>query len=70
MTEEIIKSYSWEDTFALGYEIGKGLKTGDLIALDGDLGVGKTLLTQGIGKGMGIKENITSPTFALLNLNI
>lgn len=68
MIEKTIKSYSKEDTFSLGYEIGQKVKTGDLIALDGELGAGKTLLTQGIGKGMGIKEHITSPSFALLNI--
>lgn len=52
----------------LGIEIGKKLKGGETICLTGDLGAGKTHLTKFIGKGMGIKDYITSPTFALLNI--
>ena len=50
--------------FALGAKIGAELKTGDLILLNGPLGAGKTLLTQGIGSALGI-TGITSPTFVI-----
>lgn len=50
----------------LGARIGKQLQRGDLIFLEGDLGAGKTTLTQGIALGLGVGERITSPTFQLL----
>ncbi|MFB0972784.1 MAG: tRNA (adenosine(37)-N6)-threonylcarbamoyltransferase complex ATPase subunit type 1 TsaE [Tissierellia bacterium] len=52
----------------LGNVIGKSLVGGETICLRGDLGAGKTHLTQFIGEGMGIDDYITSPTFALLNI--
>ncbi|NLW41550.1 MAG: tRNA (adenosine(37)-N6)-threonylcarbamoyltransferase complex ATPase subunit type 1 TsaE [Tissierellia bacterium] len=52
----------------LGNLVGKTLKGGETICLRGDLGAGKTHLTQFIGEGMGIDDYITSPTFALLNI--
>ncbi len=55
-----------EDTLALGRALGKLLRAGDVIALIGDLGAGKTTLTQGIAQGMGITERVTSPTFTLV----
>lgn len=51
-----------------GNTIGKALKGGEIICLRGDLGAGKTHLTQFIGEGMGIDDYITSPSFALLNI--
>lgn len=57
-----------EETFDIGYRIGKFLSGGDIVTLDGDLGAGKTLLTQGIGKALSIREDITSPTFSILNI--
>jgi len=53
-----------EEMFQLGKEIGSQLRKGDLILLHGDLGAGKTLLTQGIGDALGISD-ITSPTFVI-----
>ncbi len=47
-------------------EISKFLKPGMLLTLDGDLGAGKTTFTQGLGKGLGINDNINSPTFNIL----
>lgn len=55
-----------EDTLALGRALGRLLRAGDVIALIGDLGAGKTTLTQGIAQGMGITERVTSPTFTLV----
>lgn len=54
------------DTLDLGIELGQTLKPGDVIALCGGLGAGKTVLAKGIAKGLGISEEVTSPTFTLL----
>jgi len=53
-----------DEMFALGAKLGEQLKAGDLILLNGPLGAGKTLLTQGIGSALGI-SGITSPTFVI-----
>lgn len=55
------------ETYNIGIKIGKQLKAGDILSLNGDLGAGKTYLTKGIAKGLGIKDYITSPTFTILN---
>lgn len=58
-----------EETLRLGENLGKELIQGDIVLLFGDLGAGKTLLTQGIVRGLGVKENeyIRSPSFTLIN---
>ena len=60
---------SAQKTFALARRIGKKLKEGDILALSGDLGSGKTCFTGGLARGLGVDENyhITSPTFTLIN---
>lgn len=55
------------DTEDFGIKLGKTLKGGDVLSLTGDLGAGKTTLTKSIGKGLGVEEYITSPTFSLIN---
>ena len=50
-----------------GQRLGASLKPGAIIALQGDLGTGKTTLAQAICRGVGIREDVTSPTFALVN---
>lgn len=55
-----------QETIALGETFAKELKGGDIICLTGDLGGGKTHFTKGIAKGLGIEEDITSPTFVLM----
>lgn len=62
-----IATYTEQDTIALGEAIGRVLADGDVIALQGDLGAGKTHFVQGIAKGMGIDAPIVSPTFTVLN---
>ncbi|MFC4222669.1 tRNA (adenosine(37)-N6)-threonylcarbamoyltransferase complex ATPase subunit type 1 TsaE [Lysinibacter cavernae] len=49
----------------LGILLGRQLKPGDLVALTGPLGAGKTTLTRGIGEGLGVRGPVTSPTFVL-----
>ncbi len=61
------KTHSAEQTIALGERIGARLTGGDIIAYSGGLGAGKTTLTRGISVGMGLGDNVTSPTFALVN---
>ena len=55
-----------EETLAFGEELGRNAKPGQVYTLIGDLGVGKTVLTQGIAKGLGIDEPICSPTFTIV----
>ena len=59
---------SEQETIDLGYKIGKLLEANSLIALNGDLASGKTVFTKGIGKALGIKEVINSPTFTILKI--
>lgn len=63
-----IESFSAEDTHALGKKLGENAKPGDVYTLLGDLGVGKTVITQGIADGLGIKEAICSPTFTIVQV--
>jgi tRNA threonylcarbamoyladenosine biosynthesis protein TsaE len=56
-----------EATHALGRQLGAALAPGQVVALQGDLGAGKTTLTQGIAAGLGISAHVTSPTFTLIN---
>ena len=61
-------SNSQEDTIAFGKKIGKLLKEGDVVALIGDLGAGKTVIANGLCSGLGVKEDyITSPTYTIIN---
>ncbi len=60
------ETYSPEETFDIGMRLGKAAKKGQIFALDGDLGAGKTVFTQGFAKGLGITEPVTSPTFTIL----
>ena len=55
-----------EQTRAFALELAEGLKKGDLIALSGDLGTGKTAFTRYIAEGLGITETVTSPTFTII----
>ena len=69
MTEiKVIESYSPEETGKLGRKLGENAKPGEVYTLIGDLGVGKTVLTQGIADGLGITEAICSPTFTIVQV--
>lgn len=66
---QTFKTHSPTETQTLGEQLGKTLKSGDVIALIGDLGTGKTCLTQGIARGIGIApdEVVSSPSYILIN---
>lgn len=66
MVDRIIESFAEEDTFKLGVELGQNAIPGDVITLIGDLGVGKTILAKGMAKGLGIEEDVSSPTFTIV----
>lgn len=61
------KTFSQEETIEIGKALGRLLNTGDIVCINGDLGTGKTVFTNGIAKSLGIKEHITSPTFTIVN---
>ena len=62
----VIETYSAEETFEAGQELAKQAKANEVYALLGDLGVGKTVFTQGFAKGLGITEPVSSPTFTIV----
>lgn len=66
--QNIYETFSPEETYRLGRQLGASAKPGDLYTLCGDLGVGKTTLTQGIAAGLGISEPVNSPTFTIVQL--
>lgn len=61
-----IESWSPEETFAAGKALGEQAKAGEVYCLNGDLGVGKTVFTQGFAAGLGITEPVNSPTFTIV----
>lgn len=62
----VIETRSPEETFALGKKIGEMARPGEIYTLTGDLGVGKTVFTQGVAAGLGITEPVSSPTFTIV----
>ncbi len=64
----IIESFRAEDTFEIGKKLGQNAKPGDVYTLVGDLGVGKTVFTQGLAEGLGIAEAVSSPTFTIVQV--
>lgn len=64
---EIIESGSARETYLLGRAIGKKAQPGDVCALIGDLGCGKTVFTQGVAAGLRVVEPVVSPTFTILH---
>ena len=64
----IIETYSAEETYQLGMEIGKKASRGQVYTMVGDLGVGKTVFTQGMAHGLEIEEPISSPTFTIVQV--
>ena len=64
----IIESLCADDTFVFGKKLGEAAEPGTVYTLVGDLGVGKTVLTQGLAEGLGITEAVNSPTFTILQV--
>lgn len=65
---KVIETNSAKETFELGRKIGLEAKPGTVYTLNGDLGVGKTVFTQGVAKGLGIEEPVNSPTFTIVQV--
>ena len=63
-----IRTHSCEETQALGQQLGRLIKPPFVLFLQGDLGTGKTLLSQSIALGLGIQEHVNSPTFVLMKI--
>ena len=64
----VFESFTTEDTYRFGQRMGEEAKKGQIFCLNGDLGVGKTVFTQGFAKGLGILEPISSPTFTIVQV--
>ncbi len=62
----IYESLSEKDTFDLGKELGAKAQPGQVVCIDGDLGVGKTVFTKGFAEGLGVKDDVVSPTFTII----
>ena len=68
MATRTIETNSPEETFALGRQIGEQAEPGEVYTLIGDLGVGKTVFTQGLAVGLGIQDAVNSPTFTIVQV--
>ncbi|MDE5897270.1 MAG: tRNA (adenosine(37)-N6)-threonylcarbamoyltransferase complex ATPase subunit type 1 TsaE [Clostridia bacterium] len=64
---EIFISHSREETLAWAEQYAKSLRAGDTVLLDGEMGAGKTVIAKGIAAGLGIAEEVTSPTYVYIN---
>ena len=64
--EKIYEANGAEETFEVGMRLAKEAKAGDIYCLDGDLGTGITVFSQGFAAGLGIKEAVNSPTFTIV----
>jgi tRNA threonylcarbamoyladenosine biosynthesis protein TsaE len=64
---ETVETRSVEETFALGRRLAAELKAGDVVALDGELGAGKTVLVKAIAQAFGFERPVTSPTFTIIH---
>ena len=68
MNMTVVESHGEKETYRLGYDLGNSAKSGQVFALIGDLGVGKTVFTQGMAAGLGITDYICSPTFTIVQV--
>ncbi|AEV94865.1 tRNA (adenosine(37)-N6)-threonylcarbamoyltransferase complex ATPase subunit type 1 TsaE [Pediococcus claussenii] len=64
---EIVQLKNEDETLQFGEKLGKKLEADDVLILNGDLGAGKTTLTKGIAKGLGIKRYVKSPTYTIIH---
>ncbi len=62
-----LETHTPEETFEAAEKLAAHLKAGDIVCLSGEMGAGKTLFAQGLAKGLGISEPVTSPTFTIVN---
>lgn len=65
---EYLESNSPEETYAIGRQLGEAAEAGMILCLNGDLGTGKTVFTQGFAEGLGIEEPVNSPTFTIVQV--
>lgn len=65
---EVIETNSPEETFEAGRRLGLSAEPGDIYTLNGELSAGKTVFTQGIAAGLGIREHVNSPTFTIVQI--
>ena len=65
-----IETRSPEETFETGFRMGERARAGQVYTLAGDLGVGKTVFTQGFAKGLGVEEHVNSPTFTIYHFDV
>lgn len=63
----VFVSHGAEDTFNFGKKYAESLKSGDVVVLNGDMGAGKTVFSKGVAKGLGIEDEVLSPTYAYMN---
>ena len=68
MSSIVWESFSPEETFSIGEKLGREAIAGEVYTLIGDLGVGKTVFTQGVARGLGITEPVNSPTFTIVQI--
>ena len=64
----VIETWSPEETLSVGEQLGREARAGAIYTLNGDLGVGKTVFTQGVAKGLEINEPVNSPTFTIVQV--
>lgn len=62
----VYESLSEKDTYDLGKELGAKAQPGQIVCIDGDLGVGKTVFTKGFAEGLGVGDDVVSPTFTII----
>lgn len=65
---EVTETNSADETYEFGRQLGERARAGEVYTLVGDLGVGKTVLTQGFAAGLGIEEPVNSPTFTIVQV--
>jgi tRNA threonylcarbamoyladenosine biosynthesis protein TsaE len=62
----ILESFKAKDTYQIGYNLASKATRGQVYCINGDLGVGKTVFTQGFAKGLGVDDHVNSPTFTII----
>ena len=62
------ETFSEKETYDLGKELGAKAVPGQVLCIDGDLGVGKTVFTKGFAKGLGVEDDVVSPTFTIIQI--